>query len=372
MEIAMNRHSNTDIISAVKDIKNAILTSRYNAARLANREQLTLYFNIGEYISAHSRTAKWGTGAIASISELLQKELPGLRGFSESGIKRMRTFYEGWYKYTSAHPTSQDDFSAVSDLPVISNRPIVLDDFSEQEVNWFLSIGFSHHYDILIKTNTLQERLYYIRRCATEFWSVDKLRYMLKNKPYNAELSTSTFENTIQNPDLRAAALRAFKDEYLLDFVNIEDPDAIDERILENQIVHNIKDFIMAFGKDFAFMGNQYRVMVSGKEYFIDLLFYHRSLRCLVAIELKKGEFMAEYAGKLNLYLSALDEYVRNPDENPSIGIILCKDKDEKIVQFAFRGITTPMGVAKYRTADELPPEIRKALPSPDDLKNLL
>lgn len=122
MEIAMNKHSNADIISAVKDIKNAILTSRYNAARLANREQLTLYFNIGEYISAHSRTAKWGTGAIASISELLQKELPGLRGFSESGIKRMRTFYEGWYKYTSAHPTSPDDFSAVTDLPVISKR----------------------------------------------------------------------------------------------------------------------------------------------------------------------------------------------------------------------------------------------------------
>lgn len=184
MEFSIQRCSNADIISAVKDIKTAILTSRYNAARMANREQLTLYFNIGEYISIRSRSAKWGTAAIASISELLQKELPGLRSFSESGIKRMRTFYEGWSKYISNRPTTLDDLILTSDMPVISNRPMTLDDFSEQEVNWFLSIGFSHHYDILIKTKSLQERLYYIRRCATEFWSVDKLRYMLRNQPY--------------------------------------------------------------------------------------------------------------------------------------------------------------------------------------------
>lgn len=233
------------------------------------------------------------------------------------------------------------------------------------------SLGFSHHYDILIKTNSLQERLYYIRRCATEFWSVEKLRYILKDSPYAAKIISSTFEDTIPDKDLRAAALRSFKNEYLLDFVNVEDPDIFDERILENQIVHNIKNFIMAFGDDFTFMGNQYRVVVSGKEYFIDLLFYHRALRCLVAIELKRNEFKAEYAGKLNFYLSALDEYVKRPDENPSIGIVLCRDKDDRTVQFAFRGITSPMGVAKYRTADELPPEIRSALPSPEDLVKL-
>lgn len=337
METSINISDNSAILNAVRDIKVAILACRYKAARLANREMLTLYYNIGEYISVQSRTAKWGTGAIASISELLQKELPGLRGFSESGIKRMRTFYEGWSKYVSNRPTALDDLFITTDNPVIPSRPMALDDFSAQEQNWFLSIGFSHHYDILIKTESFQERLYYIRRCATEFWSVEKLRYMLKNKPYNAALTNSTFETTIQNVDLRAAALRAFKDEYLLDFVNVEDPDTFDERVLENQIVHNIKNFIMAFGKDFAFMGNQYRIIVCGKEYFIDLLFYHRKLRCLVAIELKKNEFLAEYAGKLNLYLSALDEYVKNPDENPSIGIILCHNKDEKIVQFAFR-----------------------------------
>ena len=372
METAISKIDSSEIVSAVRIIKNAILTSRYNAARLANKELLTLYYNVGEFISVNSRNAKWGTGAIASISELLQKELPGLRGFSEAGIKRMRTFYEGWTKYVTNRPMALDDFSETLNNALIQNRPMALDDFSEQEIEWFLSVGFSHHYEILIKTSSLQERLYYIHRCATEFWTVEKLRYMLKSNPYNNSITTTTFDSTIKNPDLRSAALQAFKDEYLLDFVNIEDPDTFDEKILENQIVHNIKNFIMAFGKDFAFMGNQYRVMVSGKEYFIDLLFYHRTLRCLVAIELKKNEFKAEYAGKLNLYLSALDEYVKNPDENPSIGIILCRDKDEKTVQFAFRGITTPMGVAKYMTADELPPEIRNALPSAEELKKLL
>lgn len=372
MESSINRFEYSDILSAVQAIKSAIVSSRYIAARLANREQLSLYFNIGEFISKNSRIAQWGSNAIASISKMLQQELPGLRGFSETGIKRMRTFYEGWAKYLSNRPITSDDLNQSYASLTLTNRPIALDDFSNQESEWFLSIGFSHHYEILIKSKSLQERLYYIRRCATEFWSVEKLRYMMKTAPYSSELSSNTFDVTIKDTDLRASALHAFKDEYLLDFINIEDPDIFDERVLENQIVHNIKSFIMAFGKDFAFMGNQYRVIVSGKEYFIDLLFYHRKLRCLVAIELKKNEFKAEYAGKLNLYLSALDEYVRNPDENPSIGIILCRDKDEKTVRFAFRGITTPMGVAIYKTADELPPEIRSALPAPEELKKLL
>lgn len=372
MEYSISNLNSAEIVSAVKQIKDAILVSRYNAARMANKEMLSLYYNIGEFISNNSRNVKWGSGAIKTISELLQKELPGLRGFSESGLKRMRTFYEGWNKYTANRPTPLDEIVTIN-TEIISNRPMALDDFSAQELEWFLSIGFSHHYEILIKSRSLQERLYYIRRCATEFWSVEKLRYMFANSPYSRLDNTSNnFLQTVPNPDYRAAVMHTFKDEYLLDFVNIEDPDTFDERIFENQIIHNIKNFILTFGKDFTFMGNQYRVIVSGKEYFIDLLFYHRSLRCLVAVELKKNEFLAEYAGKLNLYLSALDDCVRNPDENPSIGIVLCRNKDEKTVQYAFRGITTPMGVATYKTADELPPEIRNALPNPNDLKELL
>ena len=182
----------------------------------------------------------------------------------------------------------------------------------------------------------------------------------------------NNFALTITNPELRQRALNSFKDEYFLDFVNIEDPDEMDERVLEQQIVRNIKNFIMALGRDFSFVGNQYRLVVDEKEYFIDLLFFNRRLQSLVAIELKRGDFKPEYAGKLNFYLSALDEYVKLPNENPSIGIILCKDKNSKTVEFAFRDINKPMGVASYKTSSELPREYRGILPDPDELRKLM
>ena len=158
----------------------------------------------------------------------------------------------------------------------------------------------------------------------------------------------------------------------MLDFVNIEDPEIVDERVIEQKIVQNIKNFIMAFGPDFTFMGNQYRIEVAGKEFIIDLLFFSRRLRSLVAFELKRGEFKPEYTGKMNFYLAALDKYVKLPDENPSIGIILCKTKNEEIVELSFSDTSKPMGVATYRTSQELPQQLREALPNIEDLKKLL
>ena len=158
----------------------------------------------------------------------------------------------------------------------------------------------------------------------------------------------------------------------MLDFVNIEDPEIVDERVIEQKIVQNIKNFIMAFGPDFTFMGNQYRIEVAGKEFIIDLLFFSRRLRSLVAFELKRGEFKPEYTGKMNFYLAALDKYVKLPDENPSIRIILCKTKNEEIVELSFSDTSKPMGVATYRTSQELPQQLREALPNIEDLKKLL
>ena len=158
----------------------------------------------------------------------------------------------------------------------------------------------------------------------------------------------------------------------MLDYINIEDPDEEDEKVLENEIIQNIKKFIMTLGKDFAFIGNQYRLIVDEKEFFVDLLFYNRYLQSLVAVELKKGEFKPEYAGKMNFYLSALDEYVKQPHERPSIGIILCKFKKKNIVEFAFKDTLKPMGVATYKTYKELPEEYKNILPDPEKLKELL
>lgn len=361
-------------VEAIKAIKSAILQSRYTAARLVNREMLSLYFSIGEYVSLHSRAGAWGTAALAVISRQLQQELPGLRGFSVTSLKKMRLFYENWNVVFSNCPSITDD-NSVSIIPEnkeVIIRPLATDEFSSDDLHSFLSISFTHHDELLISTKTIDERLYYIRRCSSEFWSVEKLKYYLSEKLYAKQSVSNNFSTTIANIDYRKRAMQSFKDEYLLDFINIEDPDETDEQMIENQIVQNIKKFIMALGSDFSFIGNQYRLIVDEKEYYIDLLFFNRRLQSLIAIELKRGEFKPEYAGKLNFYLSALDEYVKLPDEKPSIGIILCKSQSRKTVEFAFRDTSKPMGVATYKTVTEVPDEYKGILPNVNDLKKLL
>ena len=369
----------TDYESAIKEIKAAILKSRYTAARLANRELLLLYFKVGQYVSNNSREGFWGTGAIAEISKRLTQELPGLRGFSEGNIKKMRLFYEAWKDVFSNRSPLTNEFS--EDSSNFANRSLPTNEFpkdfelrivtdAEITLDEFFAVSFTNHILIVMSEKSLKGRIFYISRCAAEFWTAEKLQYHLREKLFEKQTLpiTSNFGVAISDKNLRASALRAFKDEYLLDFVNIEDPDEFDERELESEIILNIKKFILAIGGDFAFIGNQYKVVVSEKEYFIDLLFFNRRLQCLVAIELKRGEFKPEYAGKLNFYLSALDEYVRLPNENPSIGIILCKSKDKKTVEFSFRDTTKPMGVASFKTSNELPEEYRNILPSAEEL----
>lgn len=205
------------------------------------------------------------------------------------------------------------------------------------------------------------------------FWSVETLKHHLANNLYAQQGKLpNNFSATIKNKDLRAKALHSFKDEYLLDFINIEDPEVEDERVIESAIVRDIKKFIMALGNDFCFMGNQYRIIVDDTEYFIDLLFFNRQLQCLVAIELKQGKFKPEYLGKLNFYLSALDDYIRRPYENQSIGIILCKEQKHKTVEFALRDFNKPMGVATYQTANDLPVSYRKVIGQLEKLIELI
>jgi predicted nuclease of restriction endonuclease-like (RecB) superfamily len=383
-------------------LKSAILQSRYRAAALANGEMLSLYFGIGEYISKNSRKGFWGTGAIDSIAQHLQQELPGLRGFSAANIKKMRQFYEEWSPtFNSSDVTDKIRPLTVGDLQNLENnnntnrsltmseiiviekepavnRSLLMSDLQSPENEWFpfeqfLKAGFTHHCEIFMKEKSIDARLFYIQKCATEFWSVEKLRYNLQTDLYNKQgTMPNNFTQTIASIDFQRAATQAFKDEYLLDFVNITDADESDERVLENEIVLNIKKFIMALGSEFSFIGNQYRMEVDEKEYFIDLLFFNRKIQSLVAVELKRGEFKPEYAGKLNFYLSVLDDLVRMPHENLSIGIILCKSQRQKTVEYAFRDTSKPIGVATYKLTKELPVQYDGILPSVEKLKELL
>lgn len=351
----------------LKSLKSAILSSRYRAAILVNQEVLTLYFFVGKLISEKIQQEKWGAKVLERLSQDLQNELPGLRGFSASNIKKMRIFYEAWSPFF--------DFSLPINLSQNSDfqERIIGSSGTNQFEKSFLQISFTHHFEILIKTRTIEQRTFYIQKVAKNFWSVDTLKHHLKADLFEKEGSLpNNFSQTLNTDDLRAKALQSFKDEYFLDFINIEDPDEEDERLIENEIVRNIKKFLLSLGSDFAFIGNQFRLLVDEEEYFIDLLFFNRKLQCLVAFELKKGKFKPEYLGKLNFYLSALDEYVKQPHENPSIGIILCKEKNNKTVEFSFRDFSKAMGVATYKTASELPEPYRDAFPTAEALKKLM
>ena len=367
MEIA---HISQEYIQAVKDIKSAILKSRYAAAKQANKELLKLYYSVGGYVSAHSRDGYWGSNAIETIAKGLQQELPGLRGFSARNIKNMRMFYEQWSPYINRQMLPDDLISSYTS----TNYEIRQLTTAEFPIDNFMAVGFTNHVEILSKIKDFDERLFYISQCAHGSWTKDTLKYHIAEDLYHKQgsIRQTNFNHTISDDDFKRKALQSFKDEYLLDFINIEDPEDVDERVIEQSIIQNIKNFIMAFGKDFAFMGNQYHLEVEGHDYYIDLLFFSRKLRSLVAFELKRGEFKPEYTGKLNFYLSALDEYIKLPNENPSIGIILCKSKSDKIVELSFRDTSKPMGVATYRTSSELPKELRDALPDMEDLKKLL
>lgn len=348
---------NNLILQAVKEIKTAILQSRYIAARQANAEQLKLYFAVGGYVSANTRGKdKWGTGAIEQISSLLSRELPGLKGFSASNIRYMRQFFDEWNSI-EIRPTLLDDFNCNLQLPepVVEIHQALLGEFA----NAFLSIGFSLHILIFSKCKTLDERLYYIQECASHFWSYRTLLQHLKADDYkHIGKMPNNFAFTMPDSKQVSRAVMAFKDEMLLDFINIEeeqDPECIDERVLEQSIIQNIRKFIQCMGTDFCFIDSQHRMIENGDEFYCDLLFFNRTLQCLVAIELKSGKFKPAYLGQLNFYLTLLDKYERKSSENPSVGIVMCKNANKSVVELAVRDYNNPMGVTTYSLSGDIP-----------------
>ena len=341
---------------------------------------MSLYFGVGLYVSANSRKGTWGTGAIKIISEQLRRELPGLRGFSEESIKKMRTFSEFWSQYLNRSPMATDlkhrelHAEIECDNFSLSKWSPLATEINREE---FLSISFSHHMEILHKTKNINEVLYCIHETVVHQWDKYTLRNILKVGIPNPENAISNnFVQTMNTTRQEMKAIRMFKDEYLLDFINVEDIDAqekdVDERLVEQRIIHNIKRFIMTLGRDFTFVGNQYHLEIYGEEMWSDLLFFNRELNALVAIELKVGKFKPSYLGQLYAYLQVLDDKVRKPHENPSIGIVLCKSANQSYAEYAVRDYNKPMGVATYKTISDMPKEMQHILPDIDELQKLM
>lgn len=360
----------------VEELKKQILQSRYQAARLVNKEILFLYFMTGKSISEKIQKENWGNSVIETLSADLQKELPGLRGFSSKNLRNMRQFYETysaveiWQSATAKlEKTGRKTIrqSATAKLEKTSSAIKLKKQFIN---NVFTTLSFTHHMLLINRCKDIRERMFYMEQSAEHQWSVTILQHQLDSNLFKRKgRLPNNFKRTLPEK-LYSHALDAFKDEYLLDFINLNEDD--NERELENQVVHNIKKFILSLGKGFSYIGNQYRLTAGDEEFFSDLLFYNRILQCLVVIELKSGKFRPEHAGKLNFYLNLLDDKVKLSHENNSIGIILCKEKNNAIIEYAFKNIDKAMGVATYTTSKSLPSRYRKILPDAESLKKLL
>ena len=320
-------------------IKQRIRSAQYQALKAVNKELIALYWDIGRTIASRQQGETWGKSVVERLSIDLQAEFLGISGFSARNIWNMRSFYLTY---------SQNE----------KLQPMVAE------------IGWTHNLVIMEKCKNDLEREFYLRMTRKFGWTKNVLIHQIENQTYEKTLLNQTnFEPTLPE-DIRNQARLAVKDEYTFDFLELADEHS--ERQLEQAILARVEAFLQEMGGMFAFLGSQYRLEVGDKEYFIDLLLYHRQLRCLVAIELKIGEFLPEYVGKMQFYLAVLDELVRLKDENYSLGIILCKSKNKTIVEYALKESNKPIGVATYRMISTLPQELKGQLPTVEQVAKLL
>ena len=384
---------NAEIKNAVLSIKAAILKSQARAAQMINHEQLSLYYGIGRFVSEHSRKGYWGTGAIDTISRQLKAELPGLKGFSAENIKLMRRFYEAWKELEVNSVVESTEMSEVSSLSLPNKSVVPSTELQSTEseaeqirqlrltndetfpVTAFLNISFSHHVAIFRYAEQYEERKYYIQLAYQQRLKVDELEEIIKAKTYNhRQALPNNFFKAIPDKALALRTLQMFKDSYLLDYINVEDIDVsdpidVDEKVIESKIVMNIKNFIMTFGKSFTYKGHQIHYDKLGHDHWIDLLFFNRELQSLVVVELKKGQFKPSYLGQLAAYLRVLDDEEKLPEENPSVGIILCKKADKAYVEYVLQDYLKPMGVATYQ---QMQNRLRELLPPEEEMKRLI
>lgn len=317
------------------EITARIRSAQYEALKAVNKEMIALYWEVGKRITEQQTALGWGKSVVENLSRDIQKEFPGIKGFGVSNMWDMARFY---IEYQSNEIL----------------QPLV------GEISW------SKHIVILTKCKETQQRQFYILATKKYGWTKDVLINKIEAKTYeNYLLGQSNFDITL--PDsIKNQAILALKDEYTFDLVGLAEEHS--EYELEQAIIKNIRAFLMEFGTDFSFIGNQYRLEVDGKEYFIDLLLYNRRLQAMIAIELKIGEFQPEYKGKMEFYLNILNDTVKLPHENPAIGIIICKSKNRMIVEYALKSSNMPIGVATYSLSSELPEAYKKLLPTSEEI----
>ena len=338
----MARQTDIDLATygpLLAQVKERVRAAQYAALKAVNTELVGLYWDIGHMIVEQQKDAAHGAAIAERLADDLRAEFPGVSGFSRRNVFYMREFYLGYCENPKVQPL-------------------------------VAQIGWSHNLAIFQRCKDPLEREFYIRMTRKFGWSKNVVIHQIANQTYEKSLLGQTNFDKALTPALRDQAKLAIKDEYTFDFIELGEEHS--ERELERALIARIEDILRAMGGMFSFMGSQYRLCVDGEEFFIDLLLFHRRLRCLVAIELKIGTFKPEFVGKMQFYLTALDKQVRQEDENASIGIILCKEKNRTVVEYALNNAVTPIGVATYEITKTLPQALKGQLPQPEEIAALL
>ncbi len=331
----MNNISNPNYKVFLQEIKEQVYTSQYKALKQVNKQLIELYWFIGKSIVEKQEQFGWGKSVVENLADDLQKEFVGVKGFSSQNLWRMRKFYEEYNKNEKLAPMVRE-------------------------------VGWSHNILIFEKCKDDLQREFYIRMIRKYGWTKNVLIHQIEGKSYERFLLNQTNFDKALEEKYRHQAKLAVKDSYSFDFLEMSED--YGERDMELQLIKNIRSFLMEMGTDFAFIGNQYKVTVGDDDFYIDLLLYHRRLKCLIVVELKTTKFKPEHAGQMQFYLTALDEQEKEVDENPSIGIIICKGKNRTVVEYALKRVNAPMGVADYTITEKLPDDMQDLLPSAEEI----
>ncbi len=361
-------------------IKARVRQGQTKVFQSANTEMLATYWDIGKMIHERQQLEGWGKGVIPRLAVDLKNELSDVKGFSERNLKTMVQFYTEYQSITILQPsvakleTNEKSIRqrtvAQLETDAISIRKPSVSQLENNEIELITKISWSHHIILIQKIKDLPTRYWYMQQVAEQGWSRDTLIEQIKSNIHERQGSlVHNFETTL--PDTNANwAKNLFKDPYIFDFTTL----ATDytERELELELTKNVEKFLVELGAGFAFVGRQYKLEVSDKDFYLDLLFYHLKMRCFVVIELKKGDFLPEYAGKMNFYCSAVDDLLKHETDQPTVGLILCQGKDKVFAEYTLRGMTKPIGISEYELTRILPEQFKGSLPSVEEIENKL
>ena len=341
----MNKLINTkNYQTFLKKIKEQIQTSQTRAISSVNSEMIILYYNIGKAIHEKQKKEGWGTKVVQKLSLDLKTELPKVKGFSERNIKRMVRFYR--------------EYSDISFVPQAV----------AQIEHLIFSIPWGHNTVLIEKVENREERFFYMQQIIKSGYSRSMLVDAIKSQLHLRNSITSSNFKELLSPTQSDLAIESFKDPYLFDFLTMAEP--FRERELELSLVEHMEKFLLELGSGFAFVGRQYHLEVSNKDFYIDLLFYHLKLRSYIVIELKKGEFKPSYSGQINFYCSVVDDVLAHESDNPTIGLILCQEKDEIVAEYSLRNMSQPIGISEYELTEILPKEFVSSLPTIEMIEN--